>query len=53
MNKEKERGRKENPYPNGEIIRNDIRDVRKPLLIIYLLDPKKVRLKCQKDAIHL
>lgn len=28
-------------YPNGEIIRNEIRDVRKPLLIIYLLDPKE------------
>ena len=26
-------------YPNGEIVRNQIRDPRKPLLLIYLLDP--------------
>ncbi len=32
-------------YPNGEIIRNEIRDVRKPLLIIYLLDPKESKTK--------
>ena len=28
-------------YPNGEIVRNDIRDPKKPLLLIYLLDPVK------------
>jgi hypothetical protein len=26
-------------YPNGQIVRNKLRDPRKPLLIIYLLDP--------------
>lgn len=26
-------------YPNGEIVRNEIRDPKKPLLLIYLLDP--------------
>lgn len=26
-------------YPNGQIVRNELRDPRKPLLIIYLLDP--------------
>ncbi len=42
----KRKGKEGEPsYPNGEIIRNDIRDVRKPLLIIYLLDPKKSETK--------
>jgi len=27
------------PYPSGEIVRNQIRDPKKPLLLIYLLDP--------------
>jgi hypothetical protein len=26
-------------FPNGQIVRNELRDPRKPLLIIYLLDP--------------
>ena len=26
-------------YPNGEIVRNEIRDPQKPLLLIYFLDP--------------
>ncbi len=26
-------------YPNGVIVRNDIRDPKRPLLLIYLLDP--------------
>jgi hypothetical protein len=26
-------------YPNGEIVRNEIRDPKNPLLILYLLDP--------------
>ena len=28
-------------YPNGQIVRNEIRDPKKPLLIIYLLDPEE------------
>jgi len=27
-------------YPNGEIVRNEIRDPKNPLLLIYLLDPE-------------
>lgn len=29
----------EPPYPNGEIVRNEIRHPQKPLLLIYFLDP--------------
>ncbi|VVB54854.1 Z1 domain protein [uncultured archaeon] len=32
---------REPAYPNGEIVRNEIRHPKKPLLIIYLLDPKE------------
>ncbi|WP_319506047.1 Z1 domain-containing protein [uncultured Methanolobus sp.] len=32
---------KEPAYPSGEIIRNEIRDPKNPLLLIYLLDPDK------------
>lgn len=28
-------------YPNGQIVRNELRDPRKPLLIIYLLDTEE------------
>ena len=28
-------------YPNGQIVRNEIRDTKKPLLLIYLLDPEE------------
>ena len=28
-------------YPNGQIVRNELRDPRKPLLIVYLLDPEE------------
>jgi hypothetical protein len=28
-------------YPNGQIVRNELRDTRKPLLLIYLLDPEE------------
>ncbi len=28
-------------YPNGQIVRNELRDQKKPLLIIYLLDPEE------------
>ena len=27
-------------YPNGDIVRNEIRDPKKPLLLLYFLDPK-------------
>jgi hypothetical protein len=32
-------GQKPPNYPNGEIIRNEMRDPKNPLLLIYLLDP--------------
>lgn len=28
-------------YPNGQIVRNELRDPKKPLMIIYLLDPEE------------
>lgn len=28
-------------YPNGQLVRNEIRDPKKPLLIIYLLNPEE------------
>jgi hypothetical protein len=28
-------------YPNGQVVRNELRDPRNPLLIIYLLDPEE------------
>ena len=28
-------------YPNGQVVRNELRDPRKPLLLIYLLDPEE------------
>lgn len=28
-------------YPNGQLVRNELRDPRKPLLLIYLLDPEE------------
>lgn len=28
-------------YPNGQLVRNQLRDPKKPLLIIYLLDPEE------------
>ena len=28
-------------YPNGQIVRNELRDPKNPLLLIYLLDPKE------------
>ena len=43
-------------YPNGEIVRNEIRDTKKPLLLIYLLDPAGAYPKTQKylqDYLHL
>jgi hypothetical protein len=32
-------------YPNGHIVRNEIRDPNNPLLLIYLLDPKESLIK--------
>ena len=32
-------------YPNGEIVRNEIRDTKKPLLLIYMLDPDGAEIK--------
>ena len=32
-------------YPSGQVIRNEIRDPRKPLLLIYLLDPTESLVK--------
>lgn len=28
-------------YPNGQLVRNELRDPQKPLMIIYLLDPEE------------
>ena len=28
-------------YPNGQVVRNELRDAKKPLLLIYLLDPEE------------
>ena len=28
-------------YPNGQVVRNELKDPRKPLLLIYLLDPEE------------
>lgn len=28
-------------YPNGQLVRNELRDPKKPLLLIYLLDPEE------------
>lgn len=28
-------------YPNGQLVRNELRDTKKPLLLIYLLDPEE------------
>ena len=32
-------------YPNGQLVRNQLRDPKKPLLIIYLLDPEESLIK--------
>ena len=36
-------------YPNGEIVRNEIRNPQNPLLLIYLLDPVGARLSSHSD----
>lgn len=33
-----------NDYPKGEIVRNEFRDPKNPLLLIYFLDPKEAEL---------
>jgi hypothetical protein len=39
------KGKTDRPnYPNGEIVRNDIRDPKNPLLLIYLLDPEGAKI---------
>jgi hypothetical protein len=50
MNLTIERRKKQNKdgeptYPNGEIVRNEIRSPKNPLLLIYLLDPTGANLK--------
>ncbi|QTD37099.1 Z1 domain-containing protein [Polaribacter batillariae] len=32
-------------YPNGQVVRNELRDPKKPLLLIYLLDPEESLVK--------
>jgi len=39
------------PYPNGNIVRNEIRNSKNPLLIIYLLDPEGAELKDEEKPI--
>jgi len=36
-------------YPNGEIVRNEIRNPQNPLLLIYLLDPVGAKLSMDSD----
>lgn len=36
-------------YPNGEIVRNNIRSPRKPLILIYLLDPEFAKMPAGSD----
>lgn len=36
-------------YPNGEIVRNNIRDPQNPLLLIYLLDPIGAKMPQDSD----
>ncbi len=36
-------------YPNGEIVRNEIRNPQNPLLLIYLLDPVGAKLSSHSD----
>ena len=43
--RQKQKKDEEPVYPNGEIVRNEIRDPKKPLLLIYLLDPKESKTK--------
>jgi len=47
-----EKGKEGKPkYPNGNIVRNNIRLPANPLLIIYLLDPKEVEFVIEKTPI--
>lgn len=56
MAKSKEAWKKRNKtgqpsYPNGEIVRNEIKDPKKPLLLIYLLDP--IGANREQDAVKI
>jgi hypothetical protein len=49
----KKKDKKEIPkYPSGEIVRNEFRDPKHPLLILYFLDPDGVVLKEDKIAVE-
>ncbi|MBC5774344.1 Z1 domain-containing protein [Pontibacter sp. KCTC 32443] len=48
----REKGRKGEPtYISGEIVRNEFRDPRNPLLLLYFLDPKEAGLAPDSDPI--
>lgn len=38
-------------YPNGEIVRNEIRHPKKPLLLIYFLDPEGAGLSAESEPV--
>lgn len=38
-------------YPNGQVVRNEIRNPNNPLLLIYLLDPKGTKLPPSSNPI--
>jgi len=38
-------------YPNGQVVRNEIRNPNNPLLLIYLLDPKGTKLPSSSNPI--
>ena len=40
-----------NDFPKGEIVRNEFRDPKNPLLLIYLLDPTGANLPLESDPI--
>lgn len=48
----KQRGKEGEPsYISGEIVRNEIRDTRKPLLLIYFLNPEEAGLEYENNPI--
>lgn len=48
----KQRGKEGEPgYISGEIVRNEIREPQKPLLLIYFLNPEEAGLKFDKNPI--
>lgn len=40
-----------NDYPNGEIVRNEFRDTKTPLLLIYFLDPSGAGLQKESNPV--